>query len=250
MASLQSAKSTTVTLATTPELERQERIAYTAVQELMRMPDPAHFSYMKDAIPSRNIPELRAVRVVGFDVYDTLIKVGFLRHVAQGTRASSDLEAIKKAIAYSGLTRDELRIEPEHIPELLAALERQAKVPFKVGSETIYPEMDIISNWSKVLGVDDVARLVRVSTAFEAMRAQYSIMPGADTFLSVLKESGLRIGVISNSQVYTPAILDQMFIRENGTPVRNYFSDPSLMIYSHRTNLESHRVMKPSRALF
>ena len=66
-------------------------------------------------------------------------------------------------------------------------------------------------------------------------------MPGAEETLGILRDRGIRLGLISNAQFFTPLLFEAFF---GGTPEALGF-DPELLIYSFELGEG-----KPSPALF
>jgi putative hydrolase of the HAD superfamily len=66
-------------------------------------------------------------------------------------------------------------------------------------------------------------------------------MPGAEETLGILRRRGIRLGLISNAQFFTPLLFEAFF----GAPPELLGFDPELLIYSYKLG-----EAKPSPALF
>ena len=114
-----------------------------------------------------------------------------------------------------------------------------------------YPEVEVRAIWSTVLqqlsveglveGVVDDASVAHFAILFEAAANPTWPMPHAREVLLELRERGLRLGIVSNAQFYTPVMWQALF----GAPLGRFGFDPGLCVWSWKEG-----VAKPSVQLF
>jgi len=199
-------------------------------------------------IPSGETPQLqklKAVRCVLFDLYGTLLVSG---SGEVGTKAAPSDAALAKAFRAVGLQTsvppgEALRCFYQTIDSMHDELRRAGRD---------WPEIDVREVWSRVLselvergGIDpslcegvDVAQL---AVEYEARANPVWLMPGAAECLTRLAEGGLLLGIVSNAQFYTLALLEALF----GCRPESLGFDPGMQFYSYQ-----HGWGKPSRRLF
>ena len=104
-----------------------------------------------------------------------------------------------------------------------------------------FPEVRIDRIWMRVLETDRVDLARRFALEFELIVNPVYPMPHMKELSRVCKNGGVRMGIISNAQFYTPLLFDYFC---GGTPEDLGF-DPALLIYSYDIG-----VAKPSPLLF
>lgn len=199
-----------------------------------------------DPIPTGLKPEgapRHPVKAVLFDVYGTLLisasgDLGGIRDAGPVDESvdehdtSADLLSLKKAhgISYS----------PEKLLKAyLKAVEADHARNKKRGID--FPEIRIDKIWAKVLGTSDMAAARRFALEFELIINPVHPMPGLKETLKTISHAGIRMGIISNAQFYTPLMFGYFCGK---TPEKIGF-DPDLCIYSYRCGHA-----KPSPVLF
>ena len=104
-----------------------------------------------------------------------------------------------------------------------------------------YPEVVIETVWEKVLAFDDSQRLRKFAVEFEMIMNPVWPMPGLEALLEHCRCHGIRLGIISNAQFFTPYLFEWLL---QATPVQLGF-EAELTWYSYRNGRA-----KPSPALF
>lgn len=104
-----------------------------------------------------------------------------------------------------------------------------------------YPEVVIETVWEKVLEFDDPQSLQNFTVEFEMIMNPVWPMPGLEKLLAHCRNYGIRLGIISNAQFFTPYLFEWLL---QATPVQLGF-DAELTWYSYRNGCA-----KPSPALF
>ncbi len=103
-----------------------------------------------------------------------------------------------------------------------------------------YPELDIRYIWRQVLclsiqrgwikGAVSANVITRVALEFEGVQNPVELMPGIENALALLRQRGIKMGIVSNAQFYTPLILQVLF----GASLAKLGFDRSLCIWSYR----------------
>ncbi len=183
------------------------------------------------------------VKAVLFDVYGTLL-----------ISASGDLGGIRDPgpVDENGYERDTsaallllakshgLSFSPEKLVKAyVKAVEANHARNKKQGID--FPEVRIDEIWAKVLGTSDIRAARRFALEFELIINPVHPMPGLKETLETISHAGIRMGIISNAQFYTPL----MFGYFCGQTPENMGFDPDLCIYSYR-----YGHAKPSPSLF
>jgi putative hydrolase of the HAD superfamily len=103
-----------------------------------------------------------------------------------------------------------------------------------------FPEVDSAELWGAALGLGfEEAELF--SAAWEAAGNRVWAMPGAASVISAFAAAGLRLGIVSNAQAYTPPLFPILL----GRSIEEFGFDPGLTFFSWREKRG-----KPSPRLF
>ena len=190
-----------------------------------------------------HLRSMPAVRAVVFDVYGTLVISGS-GDVGSADESSHDSK-IEAAMRASGLTP-----LPDQIPtanELHDQI-RQLNAD-RQSANCPKPEVDIVDAWRRTLaqrGIESRGNaskcLVDLASNYEAMANPTWPMPGATDLLGRLKNAGFPLGIISNAQVFTPPLVEDLLVEKH--LVSGGF-DLNLCIFSNRF-----RQAKPGPRLF
>lgn len=183
------------------------------------------------------------VKAVLFDVYGTLFisasgDLGTVRDAgpADGTGDARDTASALLAMAKShGVSASPERL----VKTFLKAVEADHARSKKRGID--FPEVRIDEIWAKILGSSDMTAARRFALEFELIINPVHPMPGMKEVLGRIGSAGIRMGIISNAQFYTPL----MFSYFCGESPENMGFDPDLCIYSYRFGHA-----KPSPVLF
>jgi putative hydrolase of the HAD superfamily len=194
-----------------------------------------------------HLEPIDGVTSVLFDVYGTLLISG---SGDVGTAAAADSsEALAQALTVSGYEGDVDRAG-ELGPGLLQSEIRQWHQTAKE-SGIDSPEVEISQIWARLMDEfcrlnlltpdENPDRILRLAIEYECRVNPVWPMPGAAETIRFLKERGIRLGIVSNAQFYTPLILEALF----GKSLESLGFDPALCVWSYR----EHRA-KPSEELF
>ena len=186
---------------------------------------------------------LRSVRAVVFDVYGTLVISG------SGDVGSADTTGedskIVEAMAAVGIVSQAERIPT--VAELHEQIKRLNDV--RRDESCPKPEVDIVDAWRKTLESrqtefrgNATKCVVQLAAEYEARANPTWPMPGAAELLSRLKEAGIPLGIVSNAQVFTPFLVENLLAEES---LQQGGFDSELCIFSSRF-----RQAKPGPRLF
>ncbi|HUX42768.1 MAG TPA: HAD family hydrolase [Rectinemataceae bacterium] len=104
-----------------------------------------------------------------------------------------------------------------------------------------FPEIDIEEIVGSLILGAGAAAIRRLALLHEAWRNPCAPMPGASALLRRLRMKGLRLGIVSNAQFYTPLLFEALF----GAAPAESGMETILTIYSFKTG-----IAKPDPALF
>lgn len=202
-----------------------------------------------EPVPTGVEPVLRplpGIRAVLFDIYGTL----FISGVGEiGTAGESQCSrAMQEALAACGLA-----VDPPAQPDasrLREAIQQSHEASRQRGIE--HPEVEIRLIWRTILDRlmrDGLISRVEVGeTLLERLAVEYEVrsnpvwpMPGCRQTLEALAAGGLRLGLISNAQFFTPELFPALLEAD----LDELRIPPELQILSYR-----HGEAKPGRLLF
>ena len=190
---------------------------------------------------------LRGIRAVLFDVYGTLVisasgDVGTALAVANET-------AMRDALVCAGFPKEAGTAAPRGVALLFEHIEDAHARRRAEGVE--HPEVDIREIWRQVFAALEREGLIaeppsgpdvlRFAVGYECRVNPVWPMPGAADTLSRLRERGIRLGIVSNAQFFTPLIFPALM----GGPAASMGFDPAFCAWSFEV-LEA----KPSVRLF
>ncbi|RKX73189.1 MAG: hypothetical protein DRP87_19340, partial [Spirochaetes bacterium] len=208
-------------------------------------------SFSMEPVPTGISPKLmplKGIRFLFFDVYGTLFiscsgDIGKVEHSSQD---SHFIDAFKSA-GLRVIREDTGSIAKKLLTEKIKESHQASR---KRG--ILYPEVDILKIWNRVLtslitlkAVEtqriDRGLLKKISVEYETRSNPVWPMRGLTQLIGLIKREGLRAGIISNAQFYTP-LLFPSFLFSN--PYEIGF-DPELFILSYQIG-----EAKPSLTLF
>lgn len=182
-------------------------------------------------------PRLRLegpVKAVLFDVYGTLLISGS-GDVGTAAEQQAD-EAMTAALGAEGLPIH--RDAAEGASRLLASLiEGSHKASKKKGIE--YPEVDILEIWADFLAggraqgwwkKTNRVNLPELAVHYECLANPVWPMPSAWVAVEKIRLQGLRLGIVSNAQFYTPLIFEVLM----GEAVESLGFEEELCSWSYR----------------
>ncbi len=173
------------------------------------------------------------VRCVLLDVYGTLVVS------AAGDIGVSGSGFDRKKVA-SLMREYGVAGSPEELKESLAAEIRLEHERMR-NKGVAFPEVDIVEIWQKVLHTRDLERTRFFALEYELTVNPVYPMPDFHRFMEVCRKLGVKLGLVSNAQFYTPLILE--FFLENS--LENAGFDPRLLFFSYKCGHA-----KPSRRMF
>jgi putative hydrolase of the HAD superfamily len=174
-------------------------------------------------------------KAVFWDVYGTLVTAERGDLDALVARAAELRSAFERTAKNFGLD-----ILPARLHDLFLRRVR-AEYDTRIAEGIAHPEVRVDEIWFKLLEKCQADRPPTMSFArevalfFERQANPKEFQPHAFEVLSVLKRRGLRQGIISNAQFYTPIELSELLRDASAGAVRTYESvfDPTLVFFSY-----------------
>ena len=197
---------------------------------------------LETAVESKLQP-LTGIKAVVFDVYGTLVISG------SGDVGSADTVG-RDSLIRQTLEEFDLLGELALVPNA-ASLQRKIQQlnRERADQNCPNPEVDIVEVWRQLLAEagwsfkpSQIQRVVRLATRYEALANPTWPMPGATQLLQQLKQSGLALGIVSNAQIFTPCLVNNLF-GQTGLEEGGFCLD--LCVFSNR-----YRQAKPGPRLF
>ncbi len=175
------------------------------------------------------------IETVLFDIYGTLLISG---SGDVGTAAATDsAEALRqslRAASYEGDLERAGELGPAMLKEEVQQWHKAAR---ENGFE--FPEVEISKVWKNIIQKfqsleilktnDDDRKILHLSVEYECRVNPTWPMPGAKETIQQLHERGIRLGIVSNAQFYTPLTMHALF----GKPVEELGFDPALCVWSY-----------------
>ncbi len=174
------------------------------------------------------------VKNVLFDVYGTLFisRSGDIHMARQCTETGAQLGMLLKTYNYPGSAKELIDAVFRKISDTHEKLRQQG---------TDYPEVQIDRIWRDVIGAPDIETARRFAIEFEMIVNPCYSMPHVAEVFSAFKQNGIRMGIISNAQFFTPLLFQVLL----GAPPEGLGFSQNLIFYSYRLG-----VAKPSGLLF
>lgn len=238
------------------------RVAHMSMEEYAEKQSRRRFRRRKHRIaPARisvHLPKIAGIRAVLWDVYGTLLAVpaGDL----EDTLAKKDtmLAAFRSAIREFGLGGF-LDGEPAETLRNLYVREIEKTHRRKAAHGVFSPEVRIERIWLRILKrleaegyrpvekAIDIDSALRIAYFFDDVFQAKALYPNTMETLEKVLELGLRQGVISNAQFYTPLALNTLFRRAG-----HRGADPHADLFHRRLVFYSYRlgVSKPNPLAF
>jgi putative hydrolase of the HAD superfamily len=174
------------------------------------------------------------VRVVIFDIYGTLF-ISSAGGIGTPKTDAPSVSGLDDLCRQYGIVASPDQISKRLLQSISAAHQR------KKGIGISHPEIEIDAIWQDILKWPDRNRIRNFAIAYECTVNPTYPMPGLDETLRTLRHRGLKMGIISNAQFFTP-LLFEWFL---GAPPANLGFDENLTLYSYQ-----YGEAKPSRTLF
>ncbi len=192
---------------------------------------------VREVIPTHVVPSGRLtgeIKAVLFDIYGTLFisASGDISAPGEGNRQDVHINGLLRRF---GIGKNAAEVERDFFDEVKRE-HRRLK-----GEGIDFPEVRYEEIWSAVLGVEDMEVLKTFAVYYETMINPVYPMPGLSHVLSVLKERGVVMGIISNAQFFTPMLFPAFL--EKGLEELGF--DRRLVFYSY-----TYRRSKPSDYMY
>ena len=184
-----------------------------------------------------------AVKAVIFDLYGTML-ISEAGDVGPDS-AVDDEQAFVQALADGGWNREDIeRQAAGGIHFYQTEIKKGHQERREQGS--LYPEINILQVWQRVLSAlhlvpEHKHSIKKLAVSYECRTNTTWPMPGMLETVATLKDRGMKLGIISNAQFYTPIIFEVLA----GNSLEDLGFDPNLTLWSYR-KLEG----KPSPVLF
>ena len=213
--------------------------------------------------PAR-LTKQHGVEAVIFDVYGTLVDYWSSRYEDTEEKQAYLLTIFKKTSDYFGFTETLVKIDPDTAPEVTLSNFYHGLILMKHEELQTrgknYPEVQIEQIWNVILSLlgnngfvfdtdtyesnEEGAKCIAYYYNFFALDRGF--FEGVVDALQQLKKSGMKLGIVSNAQFYTPIDLS-LFIREQSEQLVDYLElfDIDLTFYSYE-----YGVAKPNKLLF
>ncbi len=183
------------------------------------------------------------VKALLFDVYGTLFvsasgDLGGIRDTGAADNGNDARESGKRLSALA--SEHGSTLSPQKLLKaFIRGVENEHQNLKKRGMD--YPEVQVDRIWKKIIGFEDIEQARRFALSFELIINPVHPMPHAGRMLARVHGSGVKTGIISNAQFYTPLMFEYFF----GRRPENMGFDPALLVYSYREGPS-----KPSPVLF
>jgi putative hydrolase of the HAD superfamily len=216
------------------------------------------FKFLKELKPIKTdvdprIDVLKKIKAVIFDVYGTLVVSGAGDIWTTEIQSANAFSAFNSVGIKFGKGLDESEAGGIVLREYKKAIQEQHENLKGCGVE--HPEIDVIHIWENVLielkkiktvKIPEDLCLKELALAFEFKTNQVWPMPYFNEIIQKIKNSNIELGIVSNSQFFTPMMMN--YFSDND----NYLSDetikdfnPDLCVYSY-----VEKKAKPSIDLF
>jgi putative hydrolase of the HAD superfamily len=187
------------------------------------------------------------VKVIFWDVYGTLVTAQRGNLAALIEREGELRSAFERTVKNFGLTAPPARLHDLFLRGI------QAERDLRLAEGITYPEVRVDEIWFKLLEKFPSEKPCTISFArevalfFERQANPKQLQPRAFEVLTTLKKRGLRHGIISNSQFYTPIELSELLREASHGQIRTFESvfDQRLVFFSFEVG-----VAKPDPTLF
>lgn len=214
----------------------EKKILIERIQNLTRTLTPIPIDH------TTRLDKLHGIKCVAFDFYGTMFISGVGDIGVDEDQQAANESSFREALVDSGfeITNDEAEISGPRIFQKV--INKHINASKESGIEV--PEPDIIQVWLDVLrelkrecfikGEVDKNRAIRFAIEFEFRVNSIWPVPELAQLIQHLKERGLELGIISNSQFYTPLAFEALI----GRPLEDAGFDPDLLKWSYVSGLK------------
>ncbi|MDX1586904.1 MAG: HAD family hydrolase [Balneolaceae bacterium] len=211
-----------------------ESLRTNLVQRIKELAEPL------SPIPGNHATRLKrisGIKCVAFDFYGTMFLSGVGDIGIDEDQEGESEEIFRKALEASGFTIEDISAGALGLQALKQALEQHKQKAKERG--VTYPEPEIRDVWKDVLealieqnlvtGVVDESSIARFAIEFEFRINAIWPVPNLAEILMNLKNQGLELAIISNSQFYTPLAFEAII----GQSPRNFGFHKELQVWSY-----------------
>ena len=207
---------------------------------------------------------LRGAEAAVFDIYGTLVDYWSSRFADSDEKQKYLLTVFRKTADYFGFTETLQKIDPDKSPEETLSNFYHGLILMKheelQSRGKNFPEVQIEQIWNVILSIlgnngyifdtdtyqsnEEGAKCIAYYYNFFALDRGF--FEGVVDALIALKKSGIKLGIVSNAQFYTPIDLS-LFVREQSEQLVDYLElfDADLCFFSY-----DYSVAKPNPLLF
>ncbi len=209
------------------------------IQKLLDNLSPLH---IQDTEIKPSLSADRSIKVVVFDIYGTLL----ISDSGDIDRMSVTEDNFRKALEYLGFDEklwkscgNDLLFE-ELIQNMIQTIKNEHEQRKSKG--VLWPEVNILNIWQTVIsGITCSAKLkealqenaMEIAMAFELLSNQVFPMPHMKEVLKAISAAGYPLGIVSNAQFYTPAMMNYFITGKLVMGENMSGFDPDLTVFSY-----------------
>ena len=197
-------------------------------------------------IPPEVSPELKYgqdIEAFIFDIYGTLL-ISASGDIDKAEVSTHHLKSALDAANIEILNGQEKEVN-ERLKTILDDFLAEIRDYLEVNraEDALYPEVNILGIWEEVLSKAVERKWIRMKTEsdlqymtfiFELLSNHVYPMPGMKEVVHRLQEAGKVLGIVSNSQFYTPMIMNYFMGNEKLDSEEIKPFDPDLTVYSYK----------------
>ena len=174
------------------------------------------------------------IRCLLCDIYGTLL-ISASGDIGSAQQPCEGETSLRRLLAKYKLPYPPNRID-EKLKDAISLRHRLAKA-----AGTAFPEVEIDEVWQSVLGWSDLNKIREFAVEYEMIINPVWPMPGLHRLLTHCVRHGIRLGIISNAQFYTPLLMEMLLEAD----LSSLGFNSQLTIFSYQMGLA-----KPSSELF
>ncbi len=198
--------------------------------------------YPKEAGHATNLQELMGIRCVAFDFYGTMFISAAGDIGVDEKQKAAHKRHLKEALKQAGFSADYASTAEKGLAAFQKIIEQYAKQKQKESID--YPEPNIVTVWQEALaslakhnfieGPITKEQATCVAMEFEFRANTVWPLPGLREALGELLDQQLTLGIISNSQFYTPLTFEVLM----GQTTDEFGFDTNLQKWSYREGIK------------
>jgi putative hydrolase of the HAD superfamily len=186
--------------------------------------------------------ELTGIKCVAFDFYGTMFISGAGDIGVDEKQKTAHKRHLKKALKEAGFSADHPSLAEKGLSEFRRIIEQHTKQ--KQEEDIDYPEPNILTIWQKALTALAKLNLIEgpvtedqaicVALGFEYRTNTVWPVPGLREVLTELLDRQMTLGIISNSQFYTPLTFEALI----GETTGDFGFDKDLQKWSYKEGIK------------